>query len=106
VEVLQPRSRGLRHIARGPVSGWIVHLDPDYEGIVVIGLAMNDSCARIQVPTDRADRDLFIGPPFSLGHNPGAMAADINGGRDFGCRIVGTAQLYEHLQRNALFFSA
>jgi len=100
------RSRCLRRLASCPVSGGIVHLDPDYEGLVGIGLAMNDSGAGIQISANRAHRHLFIGPPFSLGHDPCAVATDINSGRNFGSWIVRAAQFHEHFQRDALFFSA
>ena len=99
-------SGGLGDLGCCPVSGWVIHLDSDYETVVLVRLAMNYAGAGIEIPADRANRQLLLGPPTSPRQKPCPVATDVNGGSDFSRRTIRAAQLHKHLQRDSLFFSS
>jgi hypothetical protein len=71
-----------------------------------VGLTVNNAGTRVEISTDGANRHLLIGLPPPFRHNSGSMATDVNGGSNFGGRIIFATKIYKHLHSDSNFLPA
>ena len=64
---------------------------------------MDNAGTRVEISTDRSNRQLLIGLPACLGQDSGTVTADVDGGGDFECGNIWTTKIHKHLHGNTNF---
>jgi len=92
---------GLRRLGR--FAHWLKQFQTDGKGMVREGFAVNDVRARIKTTGDGSQRNILIGLPRPFRQNADTVIADVDGGSNFVCGALKTAEFDQHLFWNAPF---
>lgn len=101
-----PQASSCGETCAGPVALGIVHFQADFIRSARAAAAVSYSGASIQIPANGPYGNVLIQLPKSLGDQPHAVTANVEGGRNFIVRSIRRVEIYEHPDRNAGFSPA